>query len=161
MRLGMVRIPRRHLPGQGLLYATTRGLFFVPHRLEQVTRYEERQVGPPLFWRLAGLLWMPLHLVLLVFQSREVRQIQVAEPRPQILAPGEGSILPELLMENPGAFFLPLNSIRQIERRKDRWIIDRIYGGRVVIQADADRNMFDNQMASHLETPNWKHVVSR
>lgn len=35
-RMGEVRISRFDLPGQGTLYETTQGLFFVPHRLEQV-----------------------------------------------------------------------------------------------------------------------------
>lgn len=159
--LGSVRIPRRNLPGQGLLYATTRGLFFVPHRLEHVTRFEERSVGPPLLWRLAALLWSPLYLLLFFFRGREVREVQVAEHRPQLLAPHEGELLPELLMDNPGAFFLPLNSIRMIERRRDRWLIDRIYGGRVTVQADTDQQLFDDRMCRHLDSPEWRHIVSR
>ena len=161
MPLGAVRIARKHLPGQGLLYATTRGLFFLPHRVEQVTRFEERRVGPPLLWRIAALLWSPLYLLLFFFRGREVREIQVAEQRPQVLETHEGELLPELLMDNPGAFFLPLNSIRGIERRRDRWLLDRNYGGRITVQADADYRLFDERMCRHLESPEWQHVVTR
>jgi len=160
-RLGAVRIPRKSLPGNGMLYATTRGLFFVPHRVEHVTRYEERASSPPLFWRILALFSWPLHLTLLLFRGREVREVIVAEQRPHVVREHESDLLPEMLMDNPGAFFLPLNSIRMIERRRDRWLIDRLYGGRITVLSESDHKQFDQEMCSHLESPHWKHVVSR
>ena len=158
-RLGMVRLRRSGLPSQGLLYATTRGLFFAPHRTEHVSRYEEYRAEPSWWMHLMGLFWSPLHLAIWLFSAtcdKQVREIQVPVSRPQLLTADDSEVLPELLMNNPGAFFVPLNGVRGIEKRRGNWIVDRGDGKRLILEPICDLIDFGARFEDYLASPEWR-----
>ena len=120
--VGEVLVPRRTLPGRGLLLATTRGLFFLPHRPEVVVEPGEGPTpGVNLAWSLAGLAVGPLALLVpatrwLGFGATGDRRRVVFEPRPVPAGGGGGAVLAEHLMADPGAFFLDRADVRLIRR---------------------------------------------
>ena len=117
---GEVRVPRRVLPSRGLLLATTRGLFFLPHRPEVVVEPGEgRDPAIGLVWSLAGLAVGPTALLIpaarwLGFGGGGERRRVAFEPRPVPVGAGGGAVLAEHLMADPGAFFLPRSDVRLI-----------------------------------------------
>src|SRR5687767_2333358 len=64
LRLGEVRLLRRRLPDRGLLYATTRGLYFVPHQVRYVEETLPEPEGPGLWWALAAIVFTPVAILL-------------------------------------------------------------------------------------------------
>ena len=56
VRVGEVRVPRGLLPDRGMLYATSNGLFFLPHRFERVTQMVETNGDTTsILWSLAAM----------------------------------------------------------------------------------------------------------
>ena len=69
-RIGEVRMGRTRMPLTGVLYATSRGLFFAPHDVERVVRVEGESVaGHSVLWWCASLIWSPLTLLLPFFHA--------------------------------------------------------------------------------------------
>lgn len=139
-RAGEVRVQRKMLPDQGMLYVTTEGLFFLPHRLEQVPRMVESTADTAaIMWSLAAVAWTPLALVLPLMRSKRRTIGSVPVFRPQLITRDQSRLLPVLLMENPGVFFVPRNSIRIISRRHHTWRLERWQGTPIMLKAIGNR----------------------
>jgi hypothetical protein len=157
--LGEVRVPRRLLPEYGTLYATRNGLYFLPHATEDVTHLVERRAPhASLWWTLASLLWSPLVFVVPFVKARELKESPVRVLRPQRLTPADSSRLPELMMENPGVFFVPRRSIRQVQRRRQRWIIDRTPARPLKLTVESDRGDFQERLSDLFADTSWQSV---
>jgi hypothetical protein len=125
--LGEVRVRRPLLPEYGLLYETDRGLFFAPHETGHVRRdVEQIPHSHSLLWMLGSLVWAPLGMMLPVFRLRAqaLQAVRVPVLRPRYL--DDSTDLSALLMADPGAFFLPRATVRQVRRRRRRWIVTRV-----------------------------------
>jgi hypothetical protein len=146
--LGEVRVDRKLLPDQGTLYRTSNGLYFLPHRVDRETRLVPNgDAGTSLLWSLAALAWSPLALAV-PFLKRRSRLVerQVRVFRPHLLEPGQSEMLPEFLMQNPGVFFIPRESILAIERRRYCWRVVRAHGAALKITPLAEKPAFAEQM---------------
>ena len=159
VRLGEVRVPRRLLPEYGLLYATTRGLYFLPHLVNETTEMRMHRVGPPMFWLMVALVFWPVRLVLPFIRGKKLKPTRIHTYHPQLLTGSESELLPQLLMDNPGAFFLPNRLIRMMQRRRGRWVVDRVHGAKVVFNPEGDNDMFHERMEALAGSPQWQHLV--
>lgn len=154
--LGEVRVRRKLLPEYGMLYTTTNGLYFLPHRLEQETRMESRpSAGEPLIWSLATLAWSPLALVLPLVSQRKKQPVQVPVLRPLFLCQADSQRLPQLLMENPGVFFLRRQAIRGWKRRRNHWTIARDQGPALKLTPESDHQAFHRRLSQLAEGDRW------
>lgn len=157
--LGMVRVRRRMLPEHGTLYLTTTGLCFVPHQAVYVTQEVEVPAGSSALWSLAAVVWSPLSLILPLIRTKRVQQQRVQILEPRTLGDGDSDRLPLLLMQDPGAFFIPQRIIRRIRRRRGRWIIERMHGSPVKLSPETDRRALHTRMTDLLATPAWQGVA--
>jgi hypothetical protein len=158
--LGEVRVRRKHLPGRGMLYATTNGLIFLPHRIEEVTRMaEEPSAGSSLLWTLATLAWGPLALVSSLTRVKRVRPKRVRVYRPWLLTEAQSELLPRLLMDDPGVFFLARGSIHIIKRRWKGWSIERRQAGRLWLRPESSPRHFQSRMAELTASEAWCDVL--
>jgi hypothetical protein len=159
-RIGRVRVRRKLLPDCGTLYATTGGLYFLPHRLEQVPQLVEAPAGSSsLFWSVAAMIWFPLVFVLPFIRPRTMERRLVPVLQPQWLPEGEGRRLPELLMQNPGVFFVPGRSIRCVQRRWGKWTVDRSDGPPIRFKPETDADRLDERFAELAQATPWGDVV--
>lgn len=157
--LGEVRIPRRLLPEWGTLYATTEGLFFVPHELDHSLRWQTTEInGTTLMWSLGAFVWSPL-LVLFPFIRGTTEQKSVEVLRPRYLMDETYCELPDVLMNNPGAFFLSRRQIRAVSRKRKRWIIERTLGNNLQLSPVEPVQPFDEKFDRLLQTSNWQAVA--
>lgn len=155
--IGEVRVRRKLLPERGMLYATTNGLFFLPHELRHETQFvESNDAGNSIVWHLAALAWSPLSLMLPFVKRNRVVAKSVRVFRPQLLSDDEGHRLPEFLMHNPGVFFIPRKVIRSVRRRRGNWIIERQYASTLRLRAESNSELlhtalveFDNELAAN------------
>jgi hypothetical protein len=146
--LGEVRIDRKLLPDQGLLYRTSNGLYFLPHRVERETQLVPTcDAETSLLWSLAALAWSPLALVA-PFLKRKTQLVekQVRVFRPHELECTQSDLLPTFLMQNPGVFFVPRESILAVERRRHCWRIVRVHGVALKITPLDGIPAFEEQM---------------
>ena len=98
--LGEVVVPRRMLPGRGMLYATTTGLLFVPHRVEHVVRTDTAPPASSVMWTLAAMFWTPVLLIIPFVKLLRSSNPRVAILVPEFLPSGEGDRPAAALMEN-------------------------------------------------------------
>lgn len=158
-RLGEVRIPRRLLPEWGTLYATTEGLFFVPHELDHSLRWQTTEInGATLMWSLGSLLWSPL-LILFPFVRGTSEQKPIGVLRPRYLMEETQHDLPDLLMNNPGAFFLSRRQVRAVTRKRSRWIIERNLGNNLQLSPVDPVQSFDENFDRLLQSTDWQPVT--
>lgn len=153
-RLGDVRIARAALPDQGSLYETTQGLFFVPHRLEQVKLVRGETLVRPLRTALAAWLRAPLGLLGTAPGPPSAARMRIAVDEHPPLGPEDSGKLAALLMQNPGVFFLPRRSIHKIRWTLWGWTISRPNSLALRVKPMADRGRFHERMsawAAHLE----------
>lgn len=156
-RIGHVRIRRRRLPNDGVLYETTNGLFFLPYQTVTATRLVEESTGSPL-WSVAAILWSPLMFLIPFVRSRQLREKQVEENEPVRLSGDDLQRLPELLGQMPGAFFVPLRSLQSIDRKGHRWVLHRMAGTPLTF-APLAGEAFGLRMRALLETDAWCSVA--
>jgi hypothetical protein len=149
--IGDVRIGRSMLPGSGLLYETTNGLLFVPHRLEQV----KLAPGPAVKRRWAAVLTAslraPRRLLGRAWERKAGASMEIAAGPSRRLAPADRGRLPALLMENPGVFFVPKRSIREITRSLRGWTVARPNGLVLRFKPARDHREFHHRMAALAE----------
>jgi hypothetical protein len=155
--LGEVRISRRLLPERGLLFETTKGLYFLPHRIEEVIETKEEQVNPSILWSLAAMAFWPLRLIIPFLKTKRLKEVHVQVCCPQSLTPAESDRLPDLLMDNPGVFFIPNRAVQFVERKRDGWIVGRSHGKRVIFKADGAPE-FHDRMQDLVRSPAWQHL---
>jgi hypothetical protein len=106
--------------------------------------------GVSLLWTLAAMIWTPLVLINAFCRPRATRRQPVPVLIPCRLWPDESDRLPALLMENPGAFFVPQRSIRHVHRGRRHWRIDRREGTALLIRPLSDAAAFRTQFAALL-----------
>ena len=124
--IGNVRFRRAMLPDRGMLFETTNGLYFVPHVVtRRMKLVERRESGRSFLWLLASLVFTPLILVLPFLKFKKLTAEEVPTFEPCELSAEQRNRLGELLMQNPGAFFIPRNAIRGFTRRWRRSIYGR------------------------------------
>ena len=158
--VGEIRVRRKRLPELGLLYATSQGLLFVPHRTVYAMQTVEGQgAGASLFWTLATAVWSPLMLVAPFVRTRRTQEQAVPVADPQYLEPDDSSRLPELLMEDPGVFYIPRRTIRSLRRRRHTWTVERALATPLKFRAEGDRALFHRQMTELLRSPLWRGLV--
>lgn len=156
-RIGEVRFQRYLLPESGTLYHTANGLYFVPHVLRRRQEYVERTLpGRSLFWIIASYAFGPLMLILPFIRSKKKQWETVTVFRPANLRLDEGHRLAELLTKNPGAFFIPEQSIRHITRKRGKWVIDRRYGGRLRFSAIINEHIVAQRMTDLANRESWR-----
>jgi len=145
--IGDVRIARTALPNRGSLYETTRGLFFVPHRLEDVRLV--RGAATRARWRkvFSALQNIP-HAIFGLRGYRTAPQVEIAVDLHTHLSPQDSKELPILLMSNPGVFFLSRRSIHRIQRRLWGWMISRPNSLALRLKPIADRSEFHERMSA-------------
>jgi hypothetical protein len=157
--LGEVRVSRKLLPEYGTLYGTRNGLFFLPHAAEDITHLVTRpSAGSSLFWTVASLVWAPLVFVLPFVKTKELRESRTRILRPQWLAAADSPVLASLMMENPGVFFVPRRSIRQVQRRRQRWIIHRLPARPLKLTVESDRGYFQERLTGLFAETSWRSV---
>ncbi len=156
-RVGEVRIPRRMLPEWGTLYQTTRGLFFVPHEMDSALAADAGPLtGTSVMWSLGTLMWSPLFFLTPFLRTPPPRQTSVRILKPRHLCEADSKKLPILLMENPGAFFLPRAQIQSAYRKRSRWIIERSAGGRLLLMPVNSARLFREKFTHLLGGPAWR-----
>lgn len=146
-RIGDVRIARTALPNHGSLYETTRGLFFVPHRLEDVRLvHGAATLGG---WRsvLSALQRIP-YAVFGLRGYRAAPRVEIAVDVHTQLNPQDSKELPNLLMSNPGVFFLSRRSIHRIQRTLWGWMISRPNSLSLRLKPLAERSEFHQRMSA-------------
>lgn len=136
-RMGHVRIARRKLATDGVLYETANGLFFLPYRSVTRRRLVEKSEFSPM-WTVAAVLWSPLMFLAPFLRRRELREEDVVENEPIRLGKDDLQLLPEFLGRVPGAIFLSVRNIRAIIQKRNRWIVERSIGSAVTIHPIAD-----------------------
>lgn len=145
--IGEVRVRRPMLPERGLLYSTEGGLYFLPHELDHVTEMKPAApTGSSLMWSAAALVVTPLIFVLPFVSVKRLKESSRPVYRPRYLNVGERRRPAELLMENPGVFFVPRRSIRDVRKRRRHWIVERIQGRSLRMTPDANRRTFHVRM---------------
>lgn len=158
-RLGEVRVPRKMLPEWGTLYATTRGLFFVPHEPDDSpTMGTAPLIGASLIWGLASFLWSPLFFLTPFARTHVPEETTVKVLRPRYLTNDDSTQMPSLLMAHPGSFFLPKNQIRSIVPKRSRWVIERSVGSRLTLSLVDSSRAFGEKLSSLLATVEWATV---
>jgi len=159
-RIGEVRMGRTRMPLTGVLYATSRGLFFAPHDVERVVRVVGESVaGHSVLWWCASLMWSPLTLLLPFVKIRRERQVESYVDRPQVLEVGDSHRMSQLLLQSPGCFFLPHQSVRLICRRRRKWLVERSLGGNLRFGAVSDSDDFRQRMQLELSKDRWSGVI--
>jgi len=160
-RLGEVQVRRRGLPGRGQLYLTTTGLFFMPLTLNETGVHPDRTRNwdRALLWTTAGVLWAPLSLLMMILDLGFQRQQGApGAPAPK-LTPEQSEMMPQLLMDHPGTFFISCEMIRSIGRRFGGWVIQRNTGGKVSLRPLNASDGFHVRMSQLVESSPWRHAV--
>jgi hypothetical protein len=157
-RIGPVRILRTTLPDRGCLYATAGGLFFVPQSAERVclvpigcSPWSSRSLllaAVRLMRLLHKGMLLPRQLRLGPWSDRPSLRIEILRREVPLLSPDDGGRLPELLMDNPGAFFFSRRSIRTMRRTFSGWALMRPNNLALRIKPLGDRDTFHKQMSA-------------
>jgi hypothetical protein len=155
--VGEVRVRRALLPEYGVLYDTERGLFFVPHETHYTPRAAPAESPTDsLLWAVGGLIWGPLAFLLPILRARSrlPRTMQVAVLRPRELPADAG--LSAVLMDDPGAFFLPRAHVRQVHRRGRGWSVARQHPRPFVIAPLDDAPACHVRLGECLASDGWR-----
>ena len=143
--LGEASLRRSLLPNQGMLYVTTRGLLFVPYDDQdddqQQPPHEAASHGEPR----KPLLPAILGAVRRIFRIGRRRRIR---PKRRLLRVDESHRLAQLLMDDPGVFFVPHGSIRRLRCWAGSWTIVRREGTRLRVRPDPPARKTLEQMTS-------------
>jgi hypothetical protein len=156
-KIGHVRVNRKRLPADGILYETQNGLFFLPHRNVTVTRLVEENSSSP-FWTIAGILWSPLLFLLPFLRKQKLRETHIEESQPVRLSGENLQLLPELLPRMPGALFIAVRDIQRVRSKRNRWIIRQCDGGEIRLDPLAGE-MFRVRMVEVLKSHSWRTVT--
>ncbi|GAB4160575.1 MAG: hypothetical protein Tsb009_37910 [Planctomycetaceae bacterium] len=159
-RIGEVRFQRPLLPENGTLYLTSNGLYFVPHVLSRRTKVVEKTPpGRSLFWMLASTAFTPLMFVLPFLKSKQLRQEEVTVLHPQQIRLDGEHQLAELLIQNPGAFFLSRNAIRHIIRKRKLWTIERQFGEQLRFAPVINHDLVNTRLIALMAEDDWRDMA--
>lgn len=125
--LGDVRIHRKGLPADGMLFETRFGVLFLPHRTVTVERLIEENSSSWL-WKIAASVWAPFLFLSWFFKRKRTRLKLVDELEPVQVTADRMHLLPDLLTRLPGAAFIPVRQMARFQRVRSRWRIERING---------------------------------
>jgi len=161
-KLGEVTVRRRPFSGPGLLYTTTQGLYFLPHHVNDITdEYgQNHDVGQTVIWSVAATLWAPLYLLMPLLRTSSRNGSTVSIYHPQLLSPDQSDLLSDLLMDNPGAFFVPSRAVRTVQQRWRGWVIERDHGTKLHLKPTSTRGNFDRRMQQLIKSPAWQHILT-
>jgi len=155
-QIGEVHVRRRMLPDRGMLYATANGLFFLPHQLaESAAPADPDAVETSLLWTVASLVWTPFAIVLPFVKAQLMQSAMIPVFEPHLLKQEDSHLLPVLLMQNPGVFFVPNRSIRLIRRQRTQWRIDRTAGPPLKLNPVDGKKSFQRKMAELVHSRAW------
>lgn len=160
-QIGYCRAVRRGGDVPGTLYLTSGGLFFIPHRIETTKERDEEPPSKSIFVIL-GETMFPLLRVFTFFHglSRKNRLVNVTTFYPMLLLPEDGLMLPELLMSNPGAFFLPRERVQAFYYSRGKWTIDRTRGKNLVLLEDPEDRQFNDRILALRNSIEWRSPLS-
>lgn len=158
-RIGHVRIPRKRLPHDGVLYQTTNGLFFLPYQTVTATRMVEVSAGSPM-WTIAALLWAPLMFVLPFIKGKRITEKQFQESEPVRLEEKDLHLLPDLLPRLPGAFFAPMRDMLSIRRKRNGWKVARMNRTSMYLEPLAGA-AFGLRMEDLLQSDLWSSLADQ
>jgi hypothetical protein len=153
-RIGPVRISRTALPGQGFLYATTGGLFFVPRSVERVRLVSSEQFPRSLRLMFFDLLRTPLRILRRGIAHgawgdyRSPMRVEISTQESPLLGTDDGDRLPRWLMDNPGTCFFSRRSLRAIRHTFAGWALVRPNNFTLRVKPLGDRAAFQKYMAS-------------
>lgn len=123
--LGEVATPRKLLPDRGLLHLTTGGLLFLPHDVSRLSiPAADWSPWSTLLWGAAAVVWSPLAVAGAVVRLRAAGPREVVVPVPRRLALGDDVSPAALLMDDPGAFFIPRGRVRLVHRTWRGWVVE-------------------------------------
>jgi hypothetical protein len=155
-QLGSVHVRRRLLPDRGMLYATANGLFFLPHQLaKSAAAADHDAVETSLLFAVASLVWTPFAIVLPFVKAQLMQSAMSPAFEPHLLNQEDSHLLPMLLMQNPGVFFVPNRSIRLIRRKRMQWRIDRVTGPPLRINPVDEKRIFQQKMTEFVSARAW------
>ncbi len=157
--MGHVRVSRRKLPTDGILYSTEHGLFFLPHRTVTAQRLVEENQSS-LLWHIAAILWAPLHLILPFVRSKKMSVQLVEEQEPIRLNDTNLHLLPDLLPRMPGAFFLAAKDVASVRGSRKSWLFERTNGSKVKIEP-LSAQVFEQRMNELLATERWRSTTGQ
>jgi len=159
-RIGEVRFQRELLPECGTLYVTENGFFFLPQVLRHKTEIVEKtEVGRSLFWILASFAFQPLIFILPFIKSTRTKTEDVSVLRPARLRRDDGQQLAELLMRDPGVFFVARQSIHRIGQRRKRWTIERRHGPQLRFTPVANPQLVAERMQELVSEDAWRDMA--
>ncbi|MCA9449570.1 MAG: hypothetical protein KC931_20790 [Candidatus Omnitrophica bacterium] len=158
-KLGYCRAVRRGGDVPGTLYLTTQGLFFIPHRME-VTKEELEHPPRKSIFIILSEMFIPLFNIYSWFMSSRKRLVDVTIFYPILLLPEDGPMLPQLLMSNPGAFFIPRDRVRAMLYTRGKWTIDRSRGKDLVLLEDPEDRQFSERILELRNTVEWRSPLS-
>ena len=159
--LGQVVVGRRGVPNRGILYQTTNGLAFVPHQLEHIIQAGEESGGTiTVVWTIAALVWSPLMLILPFVRARQGKPRRVQVAFPQVITSDQSHRLAELLMDNPGVFFIPRRCVRSVRRRRNAWTIERVHAVPVRFKPEQGSRVFRHRMQHLSDSEPWQEMFS-
>jgi hypothetical protein len=153
-RIGPARISRTALPGQGFLYATTGGLFFVPRSVERVRLVSAEQFPRSLRSMFFNMLRTPRRFLRRGVAHgtwggyRSPMRVEISTHESPLLGTDDGDRLPRLLMDNPGACFFSRKSLRAIRHTFSGWALVRPNNFTLRVRPLGDRANFQKYMAS-------------
>ena len=90
----------------------------------------------------------------------DIRLVDVTIFYPILLLPEDGPMLPQLLMSNPGAFFIPRNRVRALLYSRGKWTIDRSRGKDLVLLEDPEDRQFSERILELRNTVEWRSPLS-
>lgn len=156
-QLGHVRVVRRKLPTDGMLFATEHGLFFLPHRTVTAQRLIEENHSSILF-RMAATCFAPLALLLPFVKSKRLTVKTVEEQEPIRLTKDRWDLLPDLLPRMPGALFLAAREVLKVINTRKRWTFQRLNGSQLKIDPLAP-DVFEQRLQTLLATEKWRSIT--
>lgn len=115
--LGEASVSRKILPKRGQLYSTTHGLLFIPSSSSVFSEYATAQSR-----HFRPLTWLTRIGPALTGMLRSLRQRFARQPGdPRATLPNDCHAVAELLLSDPGVFFIARSSIASWRRQRGRW----------------------------------------
>ncbi len=159
-RLGEVHVRRKALPQHTTLYATTTGLFFLPHRQEwDVRPVEDFTAATSLLLTLAAIIWSPVALLRPFMGGSRSKPQRVLIRRPRFLDLDDSDLLVELLMNDPGSFFIPRRTIQLVQRKRRYWVIQRHPGSDTIFEPLGHWVRFAEKLKDLAQHSSWGDVL--
>ncbi len=159
--LGEVRLKRRKLPSVGMLYATEKGLLFVPHVRESPPRREplDREArGRLLLWTLFTSLVPLVGVFTSVSGLPERRPSRRRRWRPRPLGLIHSPAPAQVLLSDPGVVFVRADLVQSVERRRSWWVVHRVRGSTFRFRPLGRKREFRRRWDEAMNLPAWSQT---